>query len=240
MNTKWIVIDIETADAPESAILEALAAWRPPGNCTKQDTIETKRQEAETRYREKAALMDASPIICIAVTTSDGKQILFSGMPANGIRVEGWHVIEAPDERFMLIGLRQWLDHLAEPDATLVGHNIRSFDLPKLRQAYIRHGMRIPEMIRIRMDDETPLRTVDTMSIIRSFSMELRDEKFVSLDQVARVLGIERPKQLVSGADVPGLYRQGCHHEIATYAAIDATVTMRAFLLMTGQAAELQ
>jgi hypothetical protein len=90
------------------------------------------------------------------------------------------------------------------------------------------------------MDDEPKVRTVDTMSLIKRFSMELRDEKFISLDRVATVLNIEKPKQIITGADVPGLYRQGQYQAILTYCAIDTATTTRAYLLMTGQAPDLE
>lgn len=235
---RWICLDIETADAPESAIQEAIEAWKAP--CTwKAETVVAKRQEAADRYRDKAALLDASPIICIAVAASDGRRVIFNGMPTH-MSSTGWHQISSPDEKPMLIEFRQWCDHMAPPDATLVGHNIRGFDLPKLRQAYVRHRLKLPELLRPRMDGEPPIITVDTMRLVCSFSMELRDEKFISLDRAAAVLGIEKPKQIITGADVPSLYRQGQYQVILTYCAIDTATTTRAYLLMTGQAPDLE
>lgn len=237
MEMNWICLDIETANAPEGAIIEAMAAWRPPGNCTKADTIEQKRQEAEARYREKAALLDASPVICLAMQLSDGPSILFHSFRKQ-YSVPGWLECASPDERTMLLVIREYLNAQGG-DPSAVGHNIRGFDLPKLRQAFIRHRLRLPKLFRIRADDEPPLKTADTMHMIRFFSMELRDEKFISLDQVAMVLGIEQPKKLVSGSMVPSLYRDERYQEILTYCAIDAATTARAFALMTNQAPDL-
>ena len=65
--------------------------------------------------------------------------------------------------------------------------------------------------------------------------MELADERYVSLDAVARALGIPTPKQVISGEDVPRLHRDGMIAEIITYCAIDVATTESAYLLMTGQ-----
>jgi hypothetical protein len=233
----WIVIDLETSDAPVEAIEAAMTAWKPPGNCTKPETIEAKRQEAAIRYQEQAALLDASPIICMSAITSTGQHLIFNQFPITQ-PIDGWDRIPAASEQVMLLGIRHWLNSWAD-DTTIAGHNIRYFDLPKLRQAYIRHRLRLPEILRPRLDDDPPLQTVDTMHLIRAFSMELRDERYISLNQVAYVLGIDRPKKLLNGASVPALYREGYYQEILTYSCIDVATTARAFALMTGQAPDL-
>lgn len=230
----WICLDIETAEAPPEAIEAAINGWKAPSTW-KPETVAAKRREVADRYRDKAALMDASPIICIALITDQGHQIILNGMDTQHYPIENWDVVTCGNEQGMLKILRDRMNTMGEPDTTIVGHNHRSFDLPKLRQAFIRHHMKLPELIRPRVDDEPPVRMADTMSLVRSFSMELRDEKFISLDRVATVLGIDRPKQIITGADVPGLYRQGQYQAICTYCAIDCTCTVQAYLLMTSQ-----
>jgi hypothetical protein len=79
----------------------------------------------------------------------------------------------------------------------------------------------------------------DTMRMIKYCSMENALEQFVSLDTIARVLGIPTPKAVITGADCPRLHREGEHGVILTYCALDVATTERAYLLMTGQAQEL-
>jgi len=236
----WLCLDLETCDAPQDAIESAIKAWKPPGNVKDPDKIETRRQEAAERIREKAALLDASPIICIAIITDQESRMVLNGMDAQHHPIDGWNVIPCGDEAGLLQILRDWLNTMTGPDTTIVGHNHRGFDIPKVRQAYIRHELKLPEILRPRMDDDLKVRTVDTMRLVQSFSMENRDERYISLDTVATVLSIHRPKQVISGADVPGLYRQRQYQAICTYCAIDCTTTARAYMLMSGQAPDLK
>jgi hypothetical protein len=237
----WICLDIETANASASDIEAAIAAWKPPGNCSRSETIETKRQEYAARMHERAALMDMSPIICCSmICKTSQEKILFHCFPngfVNESIIDGWKWIHGRTEMEMLIMMRSWLDSLPE-DPVIVGHNVKAFDLPKIRQSYIRNRLKLPDLLSVQLDYIVDV--MDTMQLIRSFSMELRDERFISLDQVARIMGIERPKKLLSGADIPKLYSAGNYQEIGTYCAIDCVTTACAFTLMTNQSSDLQ
>lgn len=227
----WLVLDIETGDASADAVQEAVNRWKAPSNW-KPETAEAKREEATAKIREKAALLDASPILCVAAQT-DRESLIFSGMGTSAVEIPGWSVAVCDGERAMLYALREWLDSTATPETVLAGHNLIGFDLPKLRQAYIRHRLRLPSVLL-----ECP-NTVDTMRLASRFTMEHRDSPFLSLDTLAGILGLERPKAVVSGADVPRLHREGRTAEILTYCALDTSVTTRAFLLMSGRAGDL-
>lgn len=235
----WICLDCETADAPPEAIEVAIQAWKPPSNW-KPETKETKRQEAAERFRKNAALLDASPILCVGVMTSRGDQILFSGMPEPVGDISGWQVLNAGSEPLMLLALREWLNTAPfTEEPVLVGANLKGFDLCKLRLAFLRNGLKLPELFRPRLEGEPPIRLVDVTSLVKVFSTQYRDDFMISLDRTASILGIERPKQIINGADIPVLYQQGKYTEVATYCCIDVLTTARAFLLMTGQAPDL-
>lgn len=234
----WMCIDLETGDAPESAVQAAIDAWKAPSTW-KPETVESKRKEAAKGIREKAALLDASPILCVAMQT-DNSRTVWNGMDEESYRaIDGWHCIGCGDEKRMLTGFREWLDRHTTPVTTIVGHNIKEFDLPKLRHAYIRHGMKLPEILRPRLRDEERAEVVDTAHLFKAFSMEHRDDFCPSLDIVATGLGIPRPKEVISGADVPVLHRSGEYMAILTYCCIDATCTARAWQLMTSTAPNL-
>lgn len=239
MNSLWLTLDIETCVPEEIYIQAAIEAWKAPSNW-KPETVESKRQEAAERIREKAALLDAAPIICIGVMTSGGEQILFSGMSKPIGAIAGWQILNAGSESLMLLALREWLNTApwAEEPA-LVGANLRDFDLPKLRLAYLRAGLRLPELLRPRLEGEPPLRLADVTSLIKAFSTQYRHEFLISLNRTASILGIDLPKQVINGADIPALYQQGKYMELATYCCIDVLTTARAFLLMTGLAPDL-
>lgn len=233
----WLCLDIETGDAPEDVVNEAIAAWKAPSNW-KPETAEAKRAEAAEKIREKAALLDASPILCVAIKT-DREAWLFNAMNGVNYSVDGWECFPCATERTMLETLRHQLDMKTTPETLVVGHNVRGFDLPKLRNAYIRNNLKLPEILKPRLRDEAKAETVDTMSLFKAFSMEHRDDYMISLDTVAVGLGIERPKQVIDGSQVPKLHREKQYEPILIYCAIDTATTARAWQLMSGNAPDL-
>jgi len=237
---RWLVLDIETGNAPVEAIQVAIEAWKPPANIKDETKIEARRKEAVQKIREKAALLDASPILCVAAIADGYAPAIFNGMDTNTYPVEGWSVIGAGNEARMLEILRNFLDTTTTPETILVGHNLRAFDLPKLRHAYIRNRLRLPECLKPRFGDEARAETADTMALFKAYSMEHRDDYAVSLDTVAAALGIPRPKQLIDGSQIPALHEAGRYHEILTYCAIDTATTARAWELMAGFAEDLR
>lgn len=234
----WIVLDIETGNAPNEFIEAKIADWTPPGNVTKPETIAAKRQEAAAKIKEKSALLDAAPILCVAINTPLQK-IIFNGMDDKQHSIEGWRVESFGDEHQMLLGLREWLDTEADPYTTLVGHNLRGFDLPKMRIAYLRNRLRLPFTLSI-SNDEQHQPTADTMQLYsRKFAVESNGQPFVSLDKMAAAFGLPRPKSSISGSDVPAMHERGEHLPILTYCAIDAATTAAAWELMTSTSTTL-
>lgn len=280
----YVVLDLETADAPEESIAAAIEAWKPPATAKTAEEIdaeaeraaatwtppanikdpakieerreaalarieadrlaalekvEERRAEAVARIREKAALLDASPIVCVGVQT-DREAAEFNGMDGTAFDIGGVPAIPCGNEREMLVKMRDWLDARTDPGTVVVGHNVRPWDLPKLRNAYLRHRLRLPAIFAPRVLDSDPSPVVvDTATLFKAFSAEHRDDFCPNLDTVCAGLGIPKPKSVITGADVPRLYREGRYHEILIYNAVDREATTRAYLLMTGQAGEL-
>jgi hypothetical protein len=121
----------------------------------------------------------------------------------------------------------------------IVGHNLRAFDLPKLRGAYVRHGLKLPQILRPRLKDEERAETVDTARLFKAFSMKHRDDFCPALETVAASFGIPRPKTYLTGADCPRLYREGQIQTVLTYCCVDVATTARAYQLMTATAPDL-
>lgn len=234
----YIVLDLETGDAPPEAIADVINGWKAPSNW-KSETVEAKRKEAAEKIIEKAALLDASPILCVALQT-DRARLILNGMDASVPDIDGWPVVPCVNERGLLVTLRAWLDASATPETLIVGHNIRAFDLPKLRHAFIRHSLRLPEILKPRLRDEAKAETVDTATLFKAFSMEHRDDFCPSLDTVAASFGIPRPKQHMNGADCPRLYAEGQIQTVLTYCAVDVATTTRAYQLMTSTAPDIE
>ena len=228
----YIVFDLETSDAPESAIEAAIAGWKAPSNW-KPETVEAKRAEKAESIRDKAALLDSSPIACIAALASTGARVVFAGMgEKQPCEVPGWVISQMPTEREMLQLFGAWLDMIAGPDTRLVNHNLFGFDLPKLRGAFVRNRLPLPLCLKPR-DDGSRQPAFDTMRQFQGYSIEHRDTPFVSLDTACIAFGIDRPKQHMSGAEVPRLVREGRFSEVIVYSAIDVSATDELYRLMT-------
>lgn len=233
----FVVLDLETGDATQEAVDAAIAAWKAPSNW-KPETVEAKRQEAAEKIRERAALLDASPILCVAIQT-DLERTIFNGMSEEAPTIEGWKVIGCGSESGMLRVLRAWMDAGTTPETVIVGHNARAFDMPKLRNAYVRNSLRLPELLKPRLRDEEKAELVDTSTLFKAFSMEHRDDFCPSLDTLAASFGIPRPKQHMSGADCPRLFKEGRFETVLTYCAVDVATTARAYQIMTSAAPDL-
>ena len=228
---RFACLDVETGHAPEEAVQSAIASWKPPANCTKLATIAEKRQEASERIREQSALLDVAPIICVGLQT-DTEACEFNAMGACQVpTVPGWTVRHCGSERELLSALATWLDDHTDPATELVGHNIAGFDLLKLRGAYVRHGRALPGGLRVGAGGFQPL--FDTMKMFRFFSPENRDNLFPGLDLICQTFALERPKQHISGADVPRLHAEGRFVEILLYNMGDVMATVSVYQRMT-------
>jgi hypothetical protein len=237
---EFICLDIETGDAPAEAVAAALADWKAPANVKDPEKIEARRQEAIAKFNGKAALLDASPILCVALQADQSRRIVLNGMDHSAPTIDGWLVVPCGDERGLLLALRAWLNANTGPETVVVGHNVRNFDLPKLRQAYVRHGLKLPAILKPRLRDEERAETVDTASLFKAFSMEHRDDFCPSLDTVAASFGIPRPKQHMTGAACPRLFRDGQIATVLTYCCVDTATTARAYQLLTSTAPDLE
>lgn len=235
---RYIVIDIETGNAPGEAINEALNTWKPPSNIKNPEKIEARRIEAFDKIAERGALLDASPILCIAVK-SDQHSLIFDGMGSNA-GVDGWMCIHTTSERDMLLSFRIFLDDMTCEDTLIIGHNVRHFDLPKLRHAFLRNRLRLPAILAPKLTENEPANPVcDTAGLFKAYSMEHRGDFIPSLDTLAASLGIERHKHVVSGADVPQLHQSGDYASILIYCAMDTLCTEQGYLLMSGNHTDL-
>ena len=86
---EWIVLDLETGDAPTEAVARKMQDWQPPSNLKDPEKIAARRKEAAEKAIEKAALLDESPILCIGMQT-DGARFLLNGGGTNFVGSPGF------------------------------------------------------------------------------------------------------------------------------------------------------
>ena len=234
---KFVALDIETGNAPAEAVENAIDHWKAPKNW-KPETVEKNRAEMATKKRDKAALLDASPILCIACKT-DRHGVIFSSMGVELTPINHWTVHAYKNEMEMLIRFREWANMVITPETVIAGHNLTAVDLPKIRNAFIRHRLKLPMFLLPVLRGETSNDIVDTMKLAKSYTMEHRDQLMLSLDTLADILNIERPKQAMSGAEVPAAHERGEFAPILIYCCIDTETTAQAAQLMLGIANNL-
>lgn len=236
----FICLDIETCHASEKVIAAASESWTPPANVKDPDKIEQKRVEAMMKIREKSALLDASPIGCISARTEREGRV-FNGINKKEYKVNHSEVIPCGDEKGMLEEFRTWLDGVTTDDTVLIGFNHISFDLPRLRAGYIRHRLKLPRILAPRLLEDERQPAVDVMRLyLKWFTAENHREIFISLDEVARGLGLPSYKDRIDGSVVPDFIKDGKIKEVLTYCAVDTMATLQAYLLMTSTAKEME
>jgi hypothetical protein len=224
-----VCLDIETADAKPTELERYLRLHWSPNPNWKPDTIGSRYLEAYEKKKAKLALLDASPVICVALKTEQDLRCLHCLKEASPAMVDGALVEGFAGEGGMLRALRNLLDVACDDGTAIVGHNIKHFDLPKLRNRYLRHGLKLPGAL---VNREQPL--YDTM-LEFGYSFSLDNDCFVGVKDLAEELGVPHHKDISDGPAVPQLYAAGNFDAIVTYALLDVLLEYSLFLRMTGQ-----
>jgi hypothetical protein len=231
----WLALDIETTDArPEDAERECRLAWTPRKNLKTDAVFGKQIREALEKKMKKLALLDAAPIIVVSLKSNTELRCLHSMEPQAPTAVAAGLVEGFGSMADMLIALRNVLDKYVSAETLLVGHNITHFDMPKLRWAYVRHGLRTPEAL---MPGQPRFDTM--VEYGRAFSVS-KEKWFCALADVLDEFGIEGHKHLVSGAEIPGLYQEGRYDEIVQYALLDVMNEAELFERMTSRSSALK
>jgi len=238
---EWLCIDIETeAGRPEAAEEWARRYWQ-PNEAWKPETIGRRYLEALEKKREKLALLDSAGIAVIALRDSSGQRpvsLLHNhGVCELEVEHRAWGLVGGyADEKAMLIALREYLNNFTDRETLVVGHNVRGFDLPRLRFAYLRAGLQLPGLLA-----SPDVRVFDTMrEYARRFSVER--EEFVSLETVLTALGMPNHKELMDGSQVGELLASGSKESLEVvlqYASQDVLCESEVFLRLAGRSVQL-
>lgn len=227
---QWLAIDIETADGTPSDLERSMRLTWAPAPSWKAETIGKRYLDLHAKKLERLALLDESPITVVALRSNVGPIALHACTEHPPRDLHGAVVQGFSDEGAMLAALRAVIEHDVTVDTVIVGHNIVHFDLPKLRHAFLRNGLRPPDAFLCR---DQPV--FDTMlEYGRRFSIAKRDA-MVSLDDLLTEFRIESHKNTADGSMAPELYRDGQHDALIGYAVLDVIAESELFLHMTGQ-----
>lgn len=228
---EWLTLDLETANgSPEDAEKYIRERWQPEALATWSEvTIGKRAKEALAAKKEKLSVLSASPILCASFKHPGGMACFHRLAHCHLTEVHGAPVAGYPDNMVaMLKGMRDWLDSIVGPDTVLVGHNIIQFDLPKLRWHYVRHNVRMPQCLVSHANVYDMMQAYVKKYAVGSSAM-------VALRVLLEEFGVESHKDIVSGADVQGLYESGDHDTIVKYALLDVDSESELYLRMIGR-----
>lgn len=249
---EWICLDIETvAGRPESAEDWARRFWS-PDNRWSPETIGKRYLEALSKKREKLALLDSAGIAVIALRDSGLRAVTVShACGAQAPEHREWGLIGGyADERALLVAFRTYLNEQTDEGTLLVGHNVRGFDLPRLRFAYLRNGLQLPGLLAC-----PDVRVFDSMlQFALHFSVER--EEFISLATVLEKLGMPNHKEVMDGSLIGemlakatakigpessfnGEAERNALEAVLRYAALDVMCEAELFLRLTGRSVQL-
>ena len=240
---KHICLDIETGNADEAAIELVQQFARAATNIKDEEKALASLEAKRDKIREKAALLDAAPISCFSlVTESEHSIFYYKAEPwpkkmkvVTDIKGFDGELFCLKDERDMLTVARDWLDKRAVPASIVIGFNIYGFDLPKLRAAYVRNRLALPNIFKPEAVD-VGVETYDVMQkFLRYFTAEKAGDRYIALEEVEARLGLPSYKGRVSGAEIPAMVAAGKAREVLTYCYLDTLSTYAAFRALTGQ-----
>ena len=207
---KKIVIDSETI--PRQGIMDT---WFP-------GWAQQKGHEEEDAWHFAALYPEFGRTCCVVLTEYDSR----TDMPLQSktfAQVLARNTDEA--EKDLLEAMEAAAYNLsAGQDISLIGHNLKGFDIPFLAKRFMALGLQIPDFLRVAGKKPWEITHQDTMELLKfgSFSP-------MSLRSAALMLGIEDPKENVSGAQVADLYEAGELDKIEAYCRGDVSTTYQIY-----------
>ena len=231
---KHFCFDIETGNASADDINTKAQEAKVPAKAKTEDEIRQAKIDAYQKAVDKAALLDRAPITVLAAATEAGNVVwncIPDPCPVSTMPGLNGEIRNFKSEKDMLIDLREWLTERTSVLTEIIGFNSKGFDLPKLRNAYIRHRLQLPALFVPGINPH-----YDVMrEYLRNFTTEFNGQMFVKLKTVQSRFGLPEYKEYISGADAPKLAAEGKSKLVIPYCYMDTITTYLAYKFMTGQ-----
>jgi 3'-5' exonuclease len=179
-------------------------------------------------YQEKAGIMaEFGRIVCIGSG-------YFSEDKTTRKALFKVRAVAGEDEKALLTEWIGMVDkfHALFPAFRFVGHNIKEFDVPYICRRLMALGLPLPKYLQISGMKPWETNLVDTMHQWRFGDTR----HYVSLNLLARVLGIPTPKDDIDGSQVQEVfYKDGDLSRIKKYCMKDVITTARVIQRFRGQ-----
>lgn len=178
----------------------------------------------EEQFRKLALTGDYGRVLAVGIIIERGGETLHCGVLGRERQSMLFHL----DEGRTLRAFWKLLKGFDPRRDLIVTHNGISFDLPFLYKRSIIHRVRPTVELCFARYRSQPL--FDTMCEWNKWDVR----KFISLDELARILGLESSKgNGIDGAHVYDRFCEGCHEEIAEYCLRDVKLTREIYYRMT-------
>jgi 3'-5' exonuclease len=179
---------------------------------------------SDEEYRRLALDGDFGRILTIGIIVEHDDQVIHRGLLGRERQTMMFHLDEARTLRCfwkLLKGFNVSRD-------LVVGHNVFDFDLPFLYKRSVIQRVRPSVELPFSRYRSHPI--FDTMHQWNKWS----PRKFISLDRLAKVLGLESSKgQGIEGRLVYDRFWEGCHQEIADYCMRDVELVREIYYRMS-------
>lgn len=227
---KFLFFDIETAGAKSnfselSPKMQELWSKRAEilRNQLGDKYPDNKDKSDEALFEMKSALQaEFGRVVCV----SFGKMKFVDGIPtAQIVSYSGTDEIEVLRNSFKL------MTGLAKNGIKLFGHNVKRFDVPFLCKRAFIHGIEPATPLQVWDKKPWEIAISDTSEL---WSFGAWQEGFTSLDLLASVLGIDSPKDDISGAEVHQNFYAGEIDRIKEYCQKDVIALMQTALRLSG------
>jgi 3'-5' exonuclease len=179
---------------------------------------------SEEEFRRLALDGDFGRVLTVGVIVEQDDQVIHRGLIGRERQTMMFHL----DEARTLRGFWKLLKGFNVRRDQIVGHNLFDFDLPFLYKRSVIQRVRPAIELPFTRYRSQPI--FDTMQQWNKWS----PRKFVSLDRLAKVLGLESSKsQGIDGSRVYDKFCEGCHQEIADYCMRDVELVREIYYRMS-------
>jgi hypothetical protein len=179
---------------------------------------------SEEEFRRLALDGDFGRVLTVGVIVEQNEQVTHRGLFGRERQTMMFHL----DEARTLRGFWKLLKGFNVSRDLIIGHNVFDFDLPFLYKRSVIQRVRPTVELSFARYRSRPI--FDTMHQWNKWS----PRKFVSLDRLAKVLGLESSKaQGINGGVVYDRFCEGCHQEIADYCMHDVELVREIYYRMS-------
>jgi len=219
---KILFIDIETAPEwtdwrkmPE-AWFECWwdrVKWKLPKDATTPEDVNKFRDE---QWKNIAGMPEFSKVVCVAAGMLD--------KVGEETRIK---IFVHKNEELVLNAFATMLSDYSGRCQILCAHNGKGFDYTFLSSRMMVHGIPIPEQLDIIGKKPWEILHLDTQELWPG-------SRYVSMRTLSLAFGLPDPKDICSGADVPGMIAKGEYKLVGQYCNGDVTALINLFLAMRG------